>query len=36
MQMATSTRALAEELGLTGEHVFFNDGWSNMHSARTS
>ena len=27
MQMATSTRALAEELGLTGEHVFFNDGW---------
>ncbi|MGA3222046.1 MAG: glycosyltransferase family 4 protein, partial [Acidimicrobiales bacterium] len=27
MQMATSTRALAEELGLTGKHVFFNDGW---------
>jgi glycosyltransferase involved in cell wall biosynthesis len=27
MQMAISTRALAEELGLTGKHVFFNDGW---------
>jgi hypothetical protein len=27
MQMATSTRALAQELGLTGKHVFFNDGW---------
>ncbi len=27
MQMATSTRALADELGLTGRHVFFNDGW---------
>ena len=27
MQMATSARALSEELGLTGKHVFFNDGW---------
>ena len=27
MQMAISARALAEDLGLTGKHVFFNDGW---------
>jgi glycosyltransferase involved in cell wall biosynthesis len=27
MQMAARTRALAEELGLTGKHVFFNEGW---------
>lgn len=27
MRMATATRALADELGLTGTHVFFNDGW---------
>jgi glycosyltransferase involved in cell wall biosynthesis len=27
MQMAISVRALAEDLGLTGKHVFFNDGW---------
>ena len=27
MRMAVQTRALADELGLTGTHVFFNDGW---------
>jgi glycosyltransferase involved in cell wall biosynthesis len=27
MQMAISARALADELGLAGKHVFFNDGW---------
>ncbi len=27
MQMAIDARALADELGLTGKHVFFNDGW---------
>jgi GT2 family glycosyltransferase/glycosyltransferase involved in cell wall biosynthesis len=27
MRMAASTRALADELGLTGTHVFFNEGW---------
>ena len=27
MQMATDARALAEELGIAGRHVFFNDGW---------
>jgi glycosyltransferase involved in cell wall biosynthesis len=27
MRMATRTRALADELGLTGTHVFFNEGW---------
>jgi glycosyltransferase involved in cell wall biosynthesis len=27
MQMAVSARALAADLGLTGKHVFFNDGW---------
>ena len=27
MRMAVDTRALADELGLTGTHVFFNEGW---------
>ena len=27
MRMAVAARALAEELGLTGTHVFFNEGW---------
>jgi glycosyltransferase involved in cell wall biosynthesis len=27
MRMAVATRALADELGLTGTHVFFNEGW---------
>jgi len=27
MQMASSLRSLSDELGLTGSHVFFNDGW---------
>jgi len=27
MRMATATRALADELGLSGSHVFFNEGW---------
>ncbi|MFN2608178.1 MAG: glycosyltransferase [Acidimicrobiales bacterium] len=27
MRMASATRGLAEELGLTGTHVFFNEGW---------
>ena len=27
MAMSTATRALADELGLTGRHVFFNEGW---------
>ncbi len=27
MQMAIDARALAEELGVAGKHVFFNDGW---------
>jgi glycosyltransferase involved in cell wall biosynthesis len=27
MAVATAARALAEELGLAGRHVFFNDGW---------
>jgi glycosyltransferase involved in cell wall biosynthesis len=27
MRMAADARALAEELGLTGSHVFFNDEW---------
>ncbi|MCU1594899.1 MAG: glycosyl transferase family 2 [Frankiales bacterium] len=27
MQMAAASRALADELGLTGTHVFFNEGW---------
>jgi hypothetical protein len=27
MQMAIDARALADELGLTGQNVFFNDGW---------
>ncbi len=27
MQMAIDARALAEELGVAGTHVFFNDGW---------
>jgi GT2 family glycosyltransferase/glycosyltransferase involved in cell wall biosynthesis len=27
MRMALETRALADELGLTGTHVFFNEGW---------
>jgi GT2 family glycosyltransferase len=27
MRMAVETRALADELGLTDVHVFFNDGW---------
>jgi glycosyltransferase involved in cell wall biosynthesis len=27
MRMAVDTRALADELGLTGTHVFFNHGW---------
>jgi GT2 family glycosyltransferase len=27
MRMATDTLALAAELGLTGTHVFFNEGW---------
>lgn len=27
MQMARDSRRLADELGLTGTHVFFNEGW---------
>jgi glycosyltransferase involved in cell wall biosynthesis len=27
MRMAAATRALADELGLTGTHVFFNEDW---------
>jgi hypothetical protein len=27
MEMATATRRLAEELGLVGTHVFFNEDW---------
>ena len=27
MRMASSTRALADELGLSGTHVFFNESW---------
>lgn len=27
MHMAWQTRQLADELGLTGKHVFFNEGW---------
>ena len=27
MRMAVDTRALADRLGLTGTHVFFNEGW---------
>ena len=27
MRMATRTRTLSDELGLTGKHVFFNEGW---------
>ncbi len=27
MQMAVAARTLSDELGLTGRHVFFNDGW---------
>jgi GT2 family glycosyltransferase len=27
MKMAVDARALADELGLTGTHVFFNEGW---------
>ena len=27
MQIAWQTRQLADELGLTGTHVFFNEGW---------
>lgn len=27
MQIAWKTRQLADELGLTGRHVFFNEGW---------
>ena len=27
MRMAVATRALADDLGLTGSHVFFNEGW---------
>jgi glycosyltransferase involved in cell wall biosynthesis len=27
MRVAWQTRQLADELGLTGKHVFFNDGW---------
>jgi GT2 family glycosyltransferase/glycosyltransferase involved in cell wall biosynthesis len=27
MRMAVETRALSERLGLTGTHVFFNEGW---------
>jgi glycosyltransferase involved in cell wall biosynthesis len=27
MAMAGRTRALSDELGLTGQHVFFNEGW---------
>ncbi|MGH9105177.1 MAG: glycosyltransferase family 4 protein, partial [Acidimicrobiales bacterium] len=27
MTMATEARALAEELGVAGKHVFFNEGW---------
>lgn len=27
MRMASDLRALSDELGLTGLHVFFNDGW---------
>ncbi|HEY3738148.1 MAG TPA: glycosyltransferase [Jatrophihabitans sp.] len=27
MRMVTETRGLADSLGLTGKHVFFNEGW---------
>ncbi len=27
MRMAVSARALSDQLGLTGSHVFFNEGW---------
>jgi hypothetical protein len=27
MRMAAATRSLSDELGLTGRHVFFRDGW---------
>lgn len=27
MSMATETRSLSDSLGLTGTHVFFNEGW---------
>ena len=27
MRMATAVRDLSDDLGLTGKHVFFNDGW---------
>ncbi len=29
--VATEARRLAEELGLTGTHVFFNEGWVDYH-----
>ena len=27
MRMATRARGLADQLGLTGTHIFFNEGW---------
>ena len=27
MKVATELRALTDDLGLTGKHVFFNPGW---------
>ena len=36
MRMAVQTRALADELGLTGTHVFFNEAGSRTTTARTT
>ena len=32
MRVATEARALADGLGLTGRHVFFNEGWVDYES----
>ena len=34
MRMATAPMALADELGLTGSHVFFNHDWVPLRAAR--
>jgi glycosyltransferase involved in cell wall biosynthesis len=31
MRMAVDARRLSDELGLTGTHVFFNEGWVDYH-----
>ena len=36
MAIAWQTRQLADELGLTGKHVFFNDGWVPTTTGRTT